>query len=313
MSDMQMQSLIEYVLEGDSPMDRGTPSELQWLGEATDAQFEEFLQALLDTDLNSSHDPALADVFRHVMYRLRPWDASNRRRLPPTSVPLVVAMYRKLGAASSSRCHLLQILAASAIPHELEEFTNLVIDDPPSDAPSALLAFGPLFQHTSYDVRRLFPKLLDALQHQVVAASIIDLANFLFRHDLIAPHPGIARKEQLITLLGAVVQRLSRIEEDPTQFATSPDEIAQQIDDAISLAVALCDALALIGDREAIGKLYQALEVRHRALAHRSRGGFGSLWRRGRQERTCRIGGGTGSAIASFGLCRRVGLDRETG
>lgn len=55
---MQMQSLIEYVLEGDSPMDRGTPSELQWLGEATDAQFEEFLQALLDTDLNSSHDPA---------------------------------------------------------------------------------------------------------------------------------------------------------------------------------------------------------------------------------------------------------------
>jgi hypothetical protein len=129
-----------------------------------------------------------------------------------------------------------------------------------------MLAFGPLFQHTSYDPNTLFPKLLDALAHQVVAASVIDLANFLFRHRLIDPHPGAPRKEQLTELLGAVVGRLARMEEDPTEFAATPDEIAQQIEDAISLAVALCDALALIGDRDAIGKLYQALEVRHRRL-----------------------------------------------
>ena len=266
MPDMQMQSLIEYVLAGESQSRRGTPSELQWLGEATESQFDEFLQALLDADLGTANDPALGDVFRYVIYRLRPWDSTNRRRLPKTTVPLIVALYRKLGSACSSRCHLLQLLAASAIPYELEEFTNLVVDDPPTDASSALLAFGPLFQHTSYDANKLFPKLLDALQHQVVAASIIDLANFLFRQGLIEPHSGVARKEQLVALLGAVVQRLARMEEDPTQFADTPDEIAQQIDDAISLAVALCDALALIGDREAVGKLYQALEVRHRRL-----------------------------------------------
>jgi hypothetical protein len=263
---MEMQNLLEYVLENESRSRGATPSELQWLGEATDAQFEEFMQALLATDLGAANDPALADVFRYVMYRLRPWDPSNRRRLRPTTVPLIVALYRKLGASSTSRCHLLQLLAASAIPYELTEFATLVVDDPPSDGPSALLAFGPLFQHTSYDTSRLFPQLLDALQHQIVAASIIDLANFLFRHRLIEPHPGVSRKEQLIALLGAVVQRLGRMEEDPTEFSVTPDEIARQIEDAIALAVALCDALALIGDRDAIGKLYQALEVRHRRL-----------------------------------------------
>ncbi|HRX80594.1 MAG TPA: hypothetical protein P5307_16110, partial [Pirellulaceae bacterium] len=258
MPDLQIQRLIEYVLEGESRTLEANPSELQWLGEATDAQFDEFLQALLDTELTAANNPALGDVFRHMMYRLRPWDPSNRRRLPTTTVPKIAALYRKLGPSSSSRCHLLQLLAASAIPYELAEFANLVVEDPPSDAPSALLAFGPLFQHTSYDANQLFPRLLDALQHQVVAASIIDLANFLVRHGLIDPHPGVTRKEQLIALLGAVVQRLARMEEDPTKFAATPEEIAQQIDDAIALAVSLCDALALIGDREAVGKLYQA-------------------------------------------------------
>jgi hypothetical protein len=265
-SNTQLQRLVEYVLEGESRSHNATPSELQWLGEATDAQFDEFLQALLDADLGPANDPALGDVFRSVIYRLRPWDQSNRRRLPVTTVPMIVALYRKLGPSSAARCHLLQLLAASAIPYELTEFANLVVDDPPSDAPSALLAFGPLFQHTAYDASQLFPRLLDGLEHQVVAASIIDLANFLFRHGLIEPHPGVARKEQLIALLGGVVQRLARMEEAPTKFAATPEEIAQQIDDAIALAVALCDAVAQIGDRDAVGKLYQALEVRHRRL-----------------------------------------------
>ncbi|MEX0819221.1 MAG: HEAT repeat domain-containing protein [Pirellulaceae bacterium] len=266
MPDMQMQSLLDYVLEGESRLRDSNPLELQWLGEATDAQFDEFLRSLLAADLSAGNDPALADVFRYLVYRLRPWDASNQRRLPATTVSLIVALYRRLGPSSRARGHLLQLLAASAIPFELTEFANLVVEDPPGDASSAMLAFGPLFQHTTYDPAALFPRLLDALAHQVVAASIIDLANFLYRQGLIDPHPGVARQKQLAELLGAVVQRLSRMEEDPTEFAATPDEIAQQIEDAVALAVALCDALSLIGDREAIGKLYQALEVRHRRL-----------------------------------------------
>lgn len=277
MSDVEMQSLVEYVLAGESRPRGSNPVELQWLGEATDVQLDEFLDLLLDVELTSENDPALGEVFRFLVYRLRPWDASNRRQLPSTTVPLIIALYRRLGEVSAARCHLLQLLAASGIPYELTEFANLVVEDPPRDAPSAMLAFGPLFQHTSYDPNTLFPKLLDALEHQVIAASIIDLANFLFRNALIKPHPGEARTQQLSDLLGAVVQRLALVEEDPTKFAETPDEIAQQVDDAVALAVALCDALALIGDKSAVGKLYQALELRHRRLHTEAAGALARL------------------------------------
>jgi hypothetical protein len=36
--------------------------------------------------------------------------------------------------------------------------------------------------------------------------------------------------------------------------------------DAVSLTVSICDALALIGDRSHVGKLFQALELRHRRI-----------------------------------------------
>lgn len=263
---MQMQTLLEYILEGDSNPRDSNPSELQWLGEATDEQLDRFLESLLHAELNASNDPPLGEVFRFLVYRLRPWDPSHRRQLSASTMPLIVDLYRKLGKDSAARCHLLQLLAASAIPAELEEFVELIVSDPPGDATSAMLAFGPLFQHTSYDPTNLFPQLLNGLAHQVIAASIIDLANFLCRQGLIEPHPGSSRKQELAELLGGVVQRLSRMEENPEEFSSDADEMAQQIEDAISLAVALCDALALIGDTDATGKLYQALEVRHRRL-----------------------------------------------
>ncbi len=42
--------------------------------------------------------------------------------------------------------------------------------------------------------------------------------------------------------------------------------IRQQVDEGVALVVALCDALALIGDPQAIGKLYQAMELAHRRI-----------------------------------------------
>jgi hypothetical protein len=145
-------------------------------------------------------------------------------------------------------------------------FVDLIVNDPPSDGPGVLLSFGPLFQHTGYDPRSLFPQLLDAIAHPTVAASVIDLANYLTRQGLLAVHPGTERKQQLMDLLGAIVQRLGQIEEAPDDFADSREALIQQIDESVALGVALCDSLALIGDKEAISKLYQAFEIRHRRL-----------------------------------------------
>ena len=43
-------------------------------------------------------------------------------------------------------------------------------------------------------------------------------------------------------------------------------QVAKQVEDSVDLAVALCDACALLGDAAAIGKLRQALPLRHRRL-----------------------------------------------
>ena len=52
-----MQSLVEYVLEGETRPRESNPAELQWIGEATDVQLDEFLQILLDANLDAKHDP----------------------------------------------------------------------------------------------------------------------------------------------------------------------------------------------------------------------------------------------------------------
>jgi hypothetical protein len=42
--------------------------------------------------------------------------------------------------------------------------------------------------------------------------------------------------------------------------------VSRQVNDGVALAVSLCDALALIGDKSVTGKLYQTLDLAHRRL-----------------------------------------------
>jgi hypothetical protein len=81
----------------------------------------------------------------------------------------------------------------------------------------------------------------------------------------------------LASLLGGIVGRLGQLESSPPQ---SKDEIQQrshQISEGVSLAVALCDALAWIGDRSVTGKLHQASELSHRRLRAEAAGALARL------------------------------------
>ena len=103
----------------------------------------------------------------------------------------------------------------------------------------------------------LFPRLLNAMSSPAVAAPILDLANFLTREKLVPLHPAAEVADELVNLLGELVQTLLLLEERPDQFGDSPQEVSQRVARGMALAVSLCDALALIGDKRAIGKLYQ--------------------------------------------------------
>jgi hypothetical protein len=131
---------------------------------------------------------------------------------------------------------------------------------------AAAVVFGPLLQHKDYDPQALFPRLLDALGQPAVAPAIMDVANFVTREELIESHPAACRKDQMAGLLGGLIQRLGLVEERPGDIASDERQLAEIVTGSIALAVSLCDALALIGDRSVVGKLYQALELRHRRL-----------------------------------------------
>ena len=261
-----LNNLLTHLVGGYTNLQELDAEQLHWLDAAPDSEVEELLIRLTESEPSEISPTNLASVLSHLVYRLQPWRKSERRRLSASLVPLVVRLYQRLGPETVARAYLLQMLSSSAGDEELAAFVSLLVSDPPGDASGVLLSFGPLFQHTGYDPQSLFPELLDAIAHLTVAASVIDLANFLTRRSLLGVHPGAERRQQLMDLLGAIAQRLGKIEEAPDEVAGSQEALIQQIDESVALGVALCDGLALIGDREAIPKLYQAFEIRHRRL-----------------------------------------------
>src|SRR5204863_9221024 len=97
-------------------------------------------------------------------------------------------------------------------------------------------------------------------------APILDLAKCLTREKLVERHPATDVAAELISLLGELVQTLLVLEERPDEFGDTPQQLSRRVARGVALAVSLCDALALIGDKSATAKLYQTLQVGHRRL-----------------------------------------------
>jgi len=243
-----------------------------WLDQTSDVEAQQVL-AVLGGQLgvpNPAQDRLLGAAFRRLIGN----PSLFADELDGAALASLITLYRQLGSQSSSRHHLLQWLAMRA-DRTLGVFTEVIVEDPPSVPTEVLVVFAPLFQRDALDPSLLFPRLLDALSNPVVAASVIDLANFFTRQELVSDHPAVDRRERLMRLLGELTQRLGQLDEQVDQQAVEPlttdsqedvSRRAQVVEDCVALAVSLCDALALIGDPAAIGKLYQALELRHRRL-----------------------------------------------
>jgi len=174
--------------------------------------------------------------------------------------------YRELPRESPGRGALLCALAADGGPAALAEFAELVIDDPPDRLQDASLAFVPLFQGRPEAAAALFPRLLDALAQPAIAGLVLDLANHLTRRGIVRPHPATPRVARLAELFADLIQRLQKLAEQPEAFVSLPRDLGEQLAHGITLAISLCDALALIGDRSVAGKLRSALELGHRRV-----------------------------------------------
>lgn len=195
------------------------------------------------------------------------WRSAEAKPMPSETRNRIAALHQEWSELPSARDALLTVLACSAGPEELQIFADLMAKAPPLSHDGAAIAFAPLFQQKRYDPAPLFPALFETLASPVAASAALDLSNFVTRQGLVESHPGADRAESLANLLGGLSQRLEKLTDNPqAEEDEDPDQITAKIAESISLAVALCDALALIGDDSVTPKLYQALEVRHRRL-----------------------------------------------
>ena len=240
-----------------------------WVRGATGDEVDRLLQSLLERGpfADESQDEFIAEAVRHVVARQRgAVEGIAALDLDDNVLQKAAKLYRHLGRGSAAEASLLCLLTGGRTRLSLAEFADLVVDNPPSDAAAVASIFGPLFQHKDYDASVLFPKLLEGITLATVAPMILDLTNFVTRQGMVPRHPSTGQQSQLAALLGNLVGRLGALEsvvpDDETQLRT----VSQQVAEGVSIAVSLCDALALIGDQSVVGKLYQASELGHRRL-----------------------------------------------
>ncbi len=175
-------------------------------------------------------------------------------------------LYGKMGQNSRCRHYLLGLLIQAGHAESTKTLVELLIADPPTRDTDIVEVFSPLFRRRDLDVSLFFPRLLDGIAHARLAAPILDLANFLTREEIAAEHPAAARTGQLAALLAEVARRLAHFEKNPDLAGPTPEKISERVSESVTLAVSLCDALALIGDKSVIGSLTQSLIPSHRRL-----------------------------------------------
>jgi len=264
----QLLALLSSYAKGTPEAKRAAREQATALGRATTA--EDLRQAL----------PRIAELedetLRHAVPPLTAWLAPQWERFGAgafadtlSDAPTLAALrriYQQCEPEQELKGQVLRGLALAATPAALELFLELMLAEPPQRSEHADQAFVPLFRRKDQRVAELYPRLLLAVQHPQIATAVLDLANYLVRERVMATHPGRERWQQLAELLGGVVQHLDQLERHPNQYAKSPEELSEKVGQSVGLAIALCDALGLIGEPQTVGRLRQALELGHRRI-----------------------------------------------
>ena len=175
--------------------------------------------------------------------------------------------YRSFRRYNPSKCLglFLQTMLLSGHSASIRLAVDTLVDAPPQDWKDTAQALSILMQSTQWKLNDVFPRILDS-DHPSVLAPALDLANSMVRKHGVTPHPAASRYDSLVSLFGAVTLQLQSLEEDPRKFSDSVESIQRMLFDAVSLLVSSCDYFALMGDPKAIGKLNQAIELKHRRI-----------------------------------------------
>lgn len=245
----------------------------------------ENLRLLLETlaenrVLVSESDPA---ILGGLLLLAQQWGTSDQaaprheqwiHQISPEAVCQILAA---LPQETRNRHRLLYLLAHSRTPAALRALRDQLRYHPPLRWDEVALVLSPLMMGDDWSKADFFPEVLEGIQHRSVAAPLLDLCNYLTREKRVPMHPAAERREFLARLLGEVVGHLGRFEENPRNFGDSIEEVQGVLDEAVAMAVTLCDALGMIGWDGATGKLFQALQLGHRRVQTEAAGALARL------------------------------------
>ena len=239
------------------------------------------LLAQLATDLEtiSSSDPAIVGGLLRVLHTLllkAPSDVVTEtlRSIDPVAI---VQLDRSLPEQTPNHHLLLHLLAMMRTQQSLSVLVATMLERPPKEWIHAGMVVSPLMQFRDWPIDAFFPDALQCLIHPSLASPLLDLANYLTRQERVSEHPAAHQLDALNHLLGEVSGRLGQFEENPRAFGSDVDTVQNTLGEAVALAVSLCDAVGLIGEESSIGKLNQAVELRHRRVQCEAAGALASL------------------------------------
>lgn len=239
----------------------GTPrTEFAWIQAIPGDQCTALLEALFLEDLDQ--DPsAVAQILVELIHRAHneAITFSEQARLEVTKA------YPRLEPYPPVQALLLRLLIATGERESLLLFTNLLVQHVLE--PRLLIeVFGDLLKLDGSQREPLFPGILRGLAEPGLASFVLDYANFIHRQGTFEAHPATPHAGELRSLLSRLSDRLGTLQDAQPDSREAATELGRQVTESVALAVALCDALACIGDTEAVASLNKALGVEHRRV-----------------------------------------------
>jgi hypothetical protein len=161
---------------------------------------------------------------------------------------------------------MLHLVAARRDAVAIHWLARELKESPCQSSPVVSIGLQPLMAPHPWPASTFFDLLGSSLLEPAQTVGLIELANQQVRLNPSTMHPLATQRETLRRLLGQVVGRLGVMEQDPGHYGKTIEEIQKMLDESVALVVALCDLVALMRDEEAVGKLRQAMTLRHRRI-----------------------------------------------
>ncbi len=235
-----------------------------WMQNASSEVCEEALDILFSLPIDEWKQSALLASSTLVGFLRN--KSARQANVAETTLNGLQNTYQQLDSHPAIQAILLRLCVMIESKTSLEMFADLVASTTEMDSRLQVEVFGDLLRLEKDVARGIFPKLLAAIDNPIWCALVMDYANFTYRNEVFDVHPASEQTAKLNSLLSTVAERLQQLQDAPPESNEERLRLGKQVTESVAICIALCDAMACIGDESAVASLNKALQVEHRRL-----------------------------------------------